>query len=126
MIAYKERYDFSFAYLHYPHSPFELAVFEDENGIVTRPIIDLDYPPYSPFFTYKGKIHKTEQFEVRDDSMFPESLSDWLSERIEQIPFSIDMAMPENEKELFNAMLKRKKIRLKIQIEELNEWLSKK
>ncbi|HEV7347901.1 hypothetical protein [Telluribacter sp.] len=124
MIAYKERYDFSFAYLNYPYSPFELAVFEDPNGIVARPIIDLDHPPYSPFFTYKGKIYKTEQFETRDDSILPESLSNWLSERVNQIPFSIDLEMSENEKELFNTMLERKKIRLEIQIEELNEWLS--
>lgn len=124
MIAYKERFDFS--YLHFPHSPFELAVFEESKGIVARPIIDLDHPPYSPFFTYKGKIYKTEQFETNNDSIMPQSLSDWLTERVEQLPFSIDMAMPKDEKELFNTMLKRKKIRLKIQIEELNEWLSKK
>ncbi|TDB60410.1 hypothetical protein [Arundinibacter roseus] len=126
MIAYKEKYDFTFAYLHFPYSPFDLAVFEDKNQIVARPIIDVDQPPHSPFFTYEGKVYKTDQFEARDDSVLPESLSDWLNDRVCEKPFAIDLKMSESEKGVFNIMLERKKIRMEIQIEEINEWLSKK
>ena len=126
MIAYREKYDFNFAYLNYPHSPFDLAIFEDSNGVVARPIIDLDNPPHAPFFTYMGKVFKTDNFETRDDSIVPESITNWLDARIQSEPLTINLEMAENEKELFDVMLERKKIKTELRLEEINRWLSKK
>ena len=126
MIAYREKYDYSFAYLNYPHSTFDLAVFEGSTGVVARPIIDLDNPPHAPFFTYKEQVFKTDNFETRDDSIVPESITDWLEARIRLEPLTVNLDMTESEKELFDIMLERKKIKIELRLEEINEWLSKK
>ena len=126
IIAYREKYDFSFAYLHYPYSPFDLAVFEHEGKVVAKPIFDLHKPPYSPFFSFKGKVYKIDQFETRDDAMPTELISEWIDDRVLHKPFSIDLEMKTNERDLFKMMLERKKVRLEVQIEEINEWLLEK
>lgn len=126
MIAYKEKYDFSFGYLEFPHTPFTLAVFEAEGNVVARPIIDLDTCPYSPFFTFNGQRYETHYFESRDDSIEPESITEWIQSYLQGNPLKIDLTMGEEEKRLFNSMLEQKKLRLEVKIEEIDEWLLKK
>ena len=124
MIAYKEKYDFSFAYLHFPYSIFNLAVFEYEGKIVIRPIFDLQKSGQSPFFTFMGKVYETDEFVNRDDSFPTDLISDWVNQRVLQKHLPIDIVVTENEQALMKETLKREKARLEIKIEEINEWLS--
>jgi hypothetical protein len=126
MIAYKEKYDFSFGYLEFPYSPFNLAVFESNGEVVARPIIDLDNRPRSPFFTYKGQVFETDNFEAREDSFQPDSITLWVESYLNGTPIEVDLTMTEQEKLLFKTMLERTKARLEVQIEEIDEWLLKK
>ncbi len=123
MIAYKEKYDFSFAYLEFPHSPFTLAVFESEGNVIARPIIDLDNHKHSPFFTYKGQVYETNHFESRDDSLEPECITEWVQSYLRGNSMPIDLTMTEKERQLFKVMLEQKKYNQQGQIEEINEWL---
>lgn len=125
MIAFKEKYDFSFGYLEFPHSPFDLAVFEDNGQVIVRPLIDLGNRPTSPFFSYKGEIFETDDFESRDDSFPPESISVWIDNYLKGESIHVNLEMSEKEQEIFRFMLQRKKIGLELQIEKINEWLSK-
>ena len=124
MIAYKERYDFSFAYLHFPYSPLNLAVFEYENEIVIKPIFDLQKSRQSPFFTFMGKVYETDEFVNRDDSFPTNLISDWVQQRVLQGHPPINLVMTKEEQAMLRKTLEREKARLEIKIEEIKEWLS--
>lgn len=96
------------SFLLYPHHPYDLAVFQDGNKIVAKPIIGFSL--LSGHFKWKGKYIHLRDFREEDNGTIPPDwVEEWLQERIDSKPLKIDMRMNEQDRFVLNGVVQKRK-----------------
>lgn len=106
-------------FLHYPHSPFDLAIIWDGKKMHLKPIIAVRGD--EGYFTYRGKALFLKFFRHQDDgTIIPDWALQWVQDIIDNKEFEVDAKLSTEDKIMFDRMIRNKKSILEKQLSSLD------